>query len=145
MALLDYGFANFEIKDVIEKNTRVSKENVKYGDPVELVVKDGFTTVVEKNSLPITQKIVINTEIKAPISKNETLGQMIFYQGDKKLGSVDLIATDDIKRKIHTYWWFWPLSISMAVYIPFRIMVGIRRYKRHKKRIRYVSYMKRHK
>ncbi|HHY70379.1 MAG TPA: D-alanyl-D-alanine carboxypeptidase, partial [Thermoanaerobacterales bacterium] len=145
MALLDYGFANFEIKDVIEKNTRVSKENVKYGDPVELVVKDGFTTVVEKNSLPITQKIVINTEIKAPISKNETLGQMIFYQGDKKLGSVDLIATDDIKRKIHTYWWFWPLSISMAVYIPFRIMVGIRRYKRHKKRIRYVSYMKRYK
>jgi D-alanyl-D-alanine carboxypeptidase (penicillin-binding protein 5/6) len=145
IALLDYGFANFEIKDVIEKNKPVAEEKVKYGDPVELVVKDGFTVVVEKNSPPIKQEVVINPDIKAPISRNQILGQIIFYQGNGKLGSVDLIATEDVNRKIHTFWWFWPLSIFVVLYTPFRIMVGIRRYKRNKRRIRYVSYMKRYK
>ena len=144
MALLDYGFANFEKKDVVDKSARVTEQKVKYGDPVELVVKDGFVTVVEKNSLPITQKIIINPDIKAPITRGEILGQMTFFQGDKELDSVDLIATDDVKRKIYTFWWFWPLTISVALYTPFRIMVGIRRYKRHKRKIRYVSYMKRY-
>lgn len=143
-ALLDYCFANFEIRSVMNKNTRIVKENVKYGNPVELAVKDGFVTVVGKDSLPITKKININSNIKAPITRGQILGEMTFLQGDEKLGSVDLIATDDVKRKIYTFWWFWPLTILVAIYAPFRILVGIRRYKKHKKRIRYVSYTKRY-
>ncbi|HHV19279.1 MAG TPA: D-alanyl-D-alanine carboxypeptidase [Thermoanaerobacterales bacterium] len=144
MALLDYGFANFEKKDVIQKNTPVTEAKIKYGDPVELAVNDGFTAVVQKNSPPITQQVVINPDIKAPIRSGQALGQIVFYQGGKKLGSVDLIATEDVNRNIHTFWWFWPLSFFLVLYTPFRIIVGIRRYKRHKRKIRYVSYIKRY-
>ncbi|NLZ53086.1 MAG: D-alanyl-D-alanine carboxypeptidase [Thermoanaerobacteraceae bacterium] len=143
-ALLDYGFANFEIKNVMGKNSNITEENVKYGDSVNLVTKDGFTTVVEKNSPPITTKTILNPDIKAPISKGEVLGQLIFFQGENELGSVDLIAANEVKRKIYTFWWFWPLTIFLAVYTPFRIMVGIRRYRRHKRKIRYVTYMKKY-
>ncbi|MGB4569258.1 MAG: D-alanyl-D-alanine carboxypeptidase family protein [Tepidanaerobacteraceae bacterium] len=144
MALLDYGFENFEIKNLVGKNSDVAEEDVKYGDPVKLVAKDGLTSVVKKNDLPISKKLVINQDIKAPVSKGEVLGQLIFYQGEEQLGSVNLIAANDVKRKIHTFWWFWPLTIILATYIPFRIMVGIKRYKRHKRRIQYVTYMNRY-
>ena len=144
MALLDYGFENFEIKNLVGKNSDVAEEDVKYGDPVKLVTKDGLTSVVKKNDLPISKKLVINQDIKAPVSKGEVLGQLIFYQGEEQLGSVNLIAANDVKRKIHTFWWFWPLTIILATYIPFRIMVGIKRYKRHKRRIQYVIYMNRY-
>lgn len=142
-ALLDYGFANFERKNIINKDDVITEENIKYGNPLKLSVKEGFSTVVLKNSPPIAQKVSIKPNLKAPISKGETLGQLEFYQENEKLGTLDLIATDNIERKIHTFWWFWPLSISLAIYTPFRIVVGIRRYKRHKNRIRYISYMKR--
>lgn len=144
MALLDYGFENFEIKNLVGKNSDVAEEDVKCGDPVKLVTKDGLTSVVKKNDLPISKKLVINQDIKAPVSKGEVLGQLIFYQGEEQLGSVNLIAANDVKRKIHTFWWFWPLTIILATYIPFRIMVGIKRYKRHKRRIQYVTYMNRY-
>lgn len=144
MALLDYGFENFEIKNLVGKNSDVAEEDVKYGDPVKLVTKDGLTSVVKKNDLPISKKLVINQDIKAPVSKGEVLGQLIFYQGEEQLGSVNLIAANDVKRKIHTFWWFWALTIILATYIPFRIMVGIKRYKRHKRRIQYVTYMNRY-
>jgi len=143
-ALLDYGFDNFEIKNVIGEGASITEEKVKYGDPVHLVTKEGFTVVVEKNGLPITKKIVLNPDIKAPIAKGEVLGQLVFLQGENQLGSVNLIAAGDVKRKIYTFWWFWLISIVLAFYVPFRIMVGIRRYRRHKQRIQYVTYMKRY-
>jgi len=142
--LLDYGFANFEIKNVIGKSSNIKEENVKYGDSVRLVTSDGFSTVVAKNSPPITKKVILNPDIKAPISKGEVIGKLIFIQGEDKLGSIDLIADNDVKRKIYTFWWFWPLTISLAVYTPFRIMVGVKRYQKHKREIRYITYMKRY-
>ncbi len=145
IALLDYGFDNFEVRDVIEKNTLVTEEKVKYGDPVALAVKDGFTVVVEKGSPPIKQDISINPDIRAPIKEKQILGQIIFFQGNEKLGSIDLIAIEDVKRKIYTHWWFWLLSIFVGFYIPFRILVGVRRYRRNKRKVRYISYnMKRY-
>lgn len=143
-ALLDYGFENFEIRKVINESSDIAEENVKYGDPVKLVTKDGFITVVEKNGPPITSKTIIYPDIMAPISKGEVLGQLVFLQGEDEIGSVDLIAAYDVNRKIHTFWWFWPLTFILVVYTPFRIMVGIRRYQRHKRKIRYVTYVKRY-
>lgn len=143
-ALLDYVFENYEKHEIVNEGVLITKESVKYGDPVELVTKEGFTAVISKGGPDISQKIVVNPDIVAPIEKGAVLGQLEFYQGKEKLGSIDLLATTDIKRKIHTKWWFWPLTISLIVYVPFRTMVGIRRYKRRKKQIRYVSYVKRY-
>lgn len=145
IALLDYGFTNFERKNILNGNTLITEEKVQYGDSIGLLAKASFTTVLPKNSPAVTQKIVINPDIKAPVKKGETLGQVIFYQGNEKLGSVELIAANDVKRKIYTYWWFWVVSLLLIIYTPFRIMVGIRRYKRNKRRVRYVSsYVKRY-
>ena len=143
--LLDYGFDNFKKIDVINRNTVVTEQEVKYGDSVKLAVDDNFSAVVLKSSSPITQKVIINPEIRAPIAQGDILGHLEIYQDDIKLGSIELVATNDIERKIHTFWWFWSIITVLAIYVPFRIVVGIRRYKRYKRKIRYVTYMKRYK
>lgn len=120
--LLDYGFENFKSVDMIEKHKYIKTVDVKYGNQLKIITSDGFTAVLPKNSnLPITKKIKLKPNIVAPIKKGEVIGRIDFIQKDKKLGSVNLIATNDVKRKIYTNWWFFPMVISIVFYIPFRI------------------------
>ena len=115
-ALLDYGFENFEIRKVINESSDIAEENVKYGDPVKLVTKDGFITVVEKNGPPITSKTIIYPDIMAPISKGEVLGQLVFLQGEDEIGSVDLIAAYDVNRKYIPFGGFGPYVYFSCLY-----------------------------
>ena len=113
---------------------------VKYGDKVFMETDDEFYTVVKKEGLPVTTKPVLKTDIEAPIEQGEILGDLEIYIGTEKIGSVPIIAKNEVKRKIYTFWWFWVVTILLGIYIPFRLMVGIRRYKRHKARYGYISY-----
>ncbi|ADL07545.1 D-alanyl-D-alanine carboxypeptidase family protein [Thermosediminibacter oceani] len=141
-ALLDYGFDNFEKKDVINKGQIIDKIDVKYGTPVDLLAASDFTAVVEKGSGPIDVKKNIYPGVKAPVVKGQVLGNLDFYQGGSKIGSVALVAATDVPRKIYTRWWFWTSALIMLTYVPFRISVGIKRYKRHKQRANYLYYYK---
>ncbi len=143
-SLLDYGFNNFQKYDVISSHKLITSAKVKYGEDVNLITTEDFSTVLPKGST-ITQKVVLDSKLSAPISKGQTLGKLEFYHGALKLDSVDLIAQNDVKRKIHTYWWFWPLFIAVLLYTPFRVFIGIRRYRRRKHQARYISYIHRYK
>ena len=73
------------------------------------------------------------------------MGKLDFYQGSRKLGSVDLIAQNNVKRKIYTHWWFWFVLFTLLIYGPFRVLVGMRRYRQHRKQVRYISYLHKYK
>ena len=55
-ALLEYGFNNFEKKDLIKKGEVVEKLPVRFGTPVDLVTSADFSAVVERGSAPIEIK-----------------------------------------------------------------------------------------
>jgi D-alanyl-D-alanine carboxypeptidase (penicillin-binding protein 5/6) len=143
-SLLNYGFDNFQKEDVITKGTVIAREKVKFGGQVELETSTDFTAVLPKGGSPITQKMVLKPRLTAPVKKGDVLGELEFYSGNEKVGSVELVAKNDIPRKIYTRWWFWPVCILMALYTPFRILVGIRRYRRYKNRVTYISYLKKY-
>lgn len=143
-ALLDYGFNNFQPYTVIEKGKTVTSEKIKYGGNVELETAGDFSTAIPKGTAPITTKTVIKPDFIAPVKKGDILGQLEIFQNGKKIGSVPLVARHDVKRKIYTLWWFWPGVVFLTLYAPFRIMVGIKRYKRHRNKVRYISYIKRY-
>jgi len=143
-ALLDYGFDNFEPINVMEKGKIISSEKVKYGDSVEMETGGDFSTVVPRGTNPITTKTVVKSGITAPVKKGDVLGDLEILQDGKKIGSVPLIATEDIPRKVYTLWWFWVGAISLGFYAPFRIAVGVRRYKRYRNQGHYISYVKRY-
>lgn len=137
-ALLEYGFNNFEKKELIKKGEVVENIAVKFGDSVDLLASSDFSVVVEKESAPIEIKKNLSGDIKAPVEKGQELGTLEFYQGGTKIGSISLVAAADVPRKIYTYWWFWPSLLIILIYVPFRISVGIKRYRRHRK-YRYIN------
>ena len=107
-SLLDYGFENFEIREIIKDGNFISSKKIKYGDTVNIEVNKDFTVVVPKGSPPVTSKISYKSDIKAPLKKGDILREIMFYADDKSLGSIKLVSCSDVKRKIYTYWWFWP-------------------------------------
>lgn len=133
-ALLDYGFNNFERKSLLKSNSVIAEKSVTYGSPVKLVTEKEFVTIVPKNDLPITKKAYIADNIDAPVKKGDILGHVIFYQGCTVLGSVNLVAANTVKRKVYTYWWFWVISPLFAAYAPYRISIGVKRYRRSRLR-----------
>ncbi|MCF6096630.1 D-alanyl-D-alanine carboxypeptidase [Thermovorax subterraneus] len=131
-ALLEYGFNNFEKRELIKKGEVVEKLPVRFGTPVDLVTSADFSAVVERGSAPIEIKKNIPADIKAPVAKGQVLGTLEFYQDGAKIGSIPLVAAADVPRKIYTRWWFWPSLLIGLIYVPFRISVGIKRYRRRR-------------
>ena len=55
--------------------------------------------LVKKTNTPeITQEIILNENINAPIKKDEILGTVHFYLNNELLDSVNLIAKNDVKK-----------------------------------------------
>lgn len=99
--LLDYGFTNYKFAKTATKNETVTECEVSKGanNSLELVYeKDSGILVKKSNSTDVTQEIVLNENISAPIQKGEVLGTVHFYLGNELLDSVNLLAKNDVKK-----------------------------------------------
>lgn len=100
--LLDYGFANCDIyednKVLNGKNQFTIENGIK--DSITVKSKDIFHYVfvgtADKGEIEKKLVIVKNT---APIKKGETVAKMEYYQGEKLLGSVDIIAEEMMEEQ----------------------------------------------
>ena len=54
--------------------------------------------VKKSNSPDITQEIVLNENITAPIEKGEILGTVHFYLDNELLDSVNLVSKNEVKK-----------------------------------------------
>ena len=54
--------------------------------------------VKKSNSIDITQEIVLNENITAPIRDKEVLGTVHFYLDNELLDSVNLLAKNEVKK-----------------------------------------------
>ena len=54
--------------------------------------------VKKSESTDVTQEIVLNENIIAPINKGDILGTTHFYLNNELLDSVNLIAKNDVKK-----------------------------------------------
>lgn len=99
--LLDYGFSNYEFisisnKDEVVQNVAVSKGittnlNLVYSESTGTLVKRG-------SSSNLTNEIILNENISAPVNKGDTLGKVNFYLNEELISTVDLVAEDSIKK-----------------------------------------------
>ena len=99
--LLDYGFANYSfntIKPNLKEDTTVKVENGTEKE-VRANTKDNFNMLLKKSdSSKITQDIKLDKKVKAPIKKGDKLGSVDIYIGDEQIGSIDIMAENDVKR-----------------------------------------------
>lgn len=138
--LYKWAYGSFVYQTVVNENEICTEIDVEQGetDRLQLVTRDGFTTIVPKdladgqesgNSGPVQKKMTLLYEnVVAPVSKGEVLGKLdIIYQGDL-VRTIDLVAAKSVERSQVAYLtdraksltdtsWFMPLVILLIICI----------------------------
>lgn len=99
ISLLNFGYANCKLYRSINDD-KLSPVDVKGG--IENKAECGYSgdfsylSTTGENVDEIEKKIVLNEEITAPVKKGDKVGEAQYYLGDKKVGSIDILALKDV-------------------------------------------------
>ena len=99
--LLNYGFGGYE-NSFLGKSDNVYKYvtvNKGVKETVGVKLKNDFSVVLPKGkSKEVTMQENIEETVQSPIKQGQKVGDITFYLGDEKLGSVDLVAVGDVGK-----------------------------------------------
>lgn len=99
--LLDYGFNNFEYRQLATKGEKVKEINIEKGisKTVEVVFEKDVGALIPKGqAASISQTISLSESMAAPIAEGEALGKVTYNIGENKLLEVNLIAKEEVKK-----------------------------------------------
>ena len=101
MKLMDWGYANYAAFPAVEKNAIVEQLKVNKGDEkgVQLIAADDLILLIEKGqNKNIQKKIIVNSNVSAPIHEGQKCGELIVVRDNKELGRVDLVAEKSVAK-----------------------------------------------
>lgn len=99
--LLDYGFANYEAVKIAEKGQDMGRTFVERGIPetVEAVTEEEISVLVPKGQgTAVTQQVILNEALKAPLEKGTVVGELKVFQGETLLGTWPLTAAEPVEQ-----------------------------------------------
>lgn len=96
--LLNYGLNNYDYIKIINKQKSYVTLSIKRGieDRINLVSTSDVSIPVSKSEF-VTLKPLVPSVVRAPVLKNEILGELQIFIDDKYLASVPLQASDNIR------------------------------------------------
>jgi len=129
--LLNYGFRNFILKEVLKKGGTVKTIPVKGGkfDTVELVAQNSvFITVPVREKESVKKTESIPAQIVAPIKKGAVVGQVSVEESGKQIRQVNVLAKNDVPRGWQRYLMIGGAILGVIVlFLIFRSLVGRKR------------------
>lgn len=100
-SMLDYGFAQYKVTELINKNKVIAKVEIDKGKEkyVEIIPKSSVTIMSKKTKKigKITYKLKTKS-IKAPIKKGFNVGSLQILENGNVINEVDVIAKKTIKK-----------------------------------------------
>lgn len=98
--LMDYGFNNYKLNTIYNKNIKLGKVKVLNGkkDYVDLkLISDvvDLTTILEETKYDYKMNI---DEIKAPVSVGDVVGKLTLFKDGKKIDIFDITVKESIKK-----------------------------------------------
>lgn len=99
--LLDFGFTNYEYKELGKANDVVGIANIEKGieGVVEAVLSSDAGVVMKKvKNNSISQNIEIFNNISAPINKGQKVGELTFLLDNEIIAKVDLVSNKDVDK-----------------------------------------------
>ena len=99
--LLDYGFANFEYKELAKKDESVKSIKISKGisPTVEAVCESDCGTLISKgNDINIEQNISLSENLSAPISKGDIIGKVQFCLNGEVVSECNLISNSSVEK-----------------------------------------------
>lgn len=100
ISLLNYGFSNYKLINVIGNESRLGSINVLFGDKesVKLKLMDSALDLIgntEKNNYSYSVNL---NKVKAPVKVGDIVGSVDIYSNDIKINTIDLTVNEDIKK-----------------------------------------------
>ena len=99
--LLDYGFINFEPYIANTKGEIIGSLKVAKGltTRVNVMFKDDVNLLVRRGEKPkVTKEVILLEDIEAPISVNESLGEVVYSVDGNVIGKGTLVAENGVER-----------------------------------------------
>lgn len=99
--LLDYGFSNYGVKSFGKKGDTIKTVEVRKGtsQTVDAVLEaDADILVSKSNSDEISQEIILDDAVSAPILEGQKLGEIKFSINGSVVSSVNLIANKQVSK-----------------------------------------------
>lgn len=103
--LLEYGFANYSLQDVVKDGEYVGRSEVAdavNNEKVELITQGSIRHILpvseERLKEELTVQKTLNKPFKAPIEKGQVLGTIEYFYNGKSIGSVNIVANNSIDK-----------------------------------------------
>lgn len=100
--LLDYGFANYEIVQVLKKDQVVESDIFVSGGKEELIngvaSQDVNFLIKAGESKEYEKEILLEEKLKAPIEQGQKIGTINIKQGEKVIQTLDIVSDREIKK-----------------------------------------------
>lgn len=99
--LLDYGFANYNYRELGKKGEVIKEIRVNKGvkEKVNAILAQDVGTIVSKGAeKEITQSIMLEEIVNSPIRKGEKIGEVIYYQEGKEIAKSSIISEEEIEK-----------------------------------------------
>lgn len=100
-ALLDFGFANFEYKKMINKGDVIKSVMVNKGVRAEVNVvaeNDCGALISRGNAIKMEQNIEIPEIVDAPIKKGFIVGKLKYVLDGEIVGECNLVINEDVEK-----------------------------------------------
>lgn len=101
--LLDYGFANYEVKKVCEKGVVAGDVtiNKSINNDSQAIIKDDVTILSDKGAkFDTLERITYDENLTAPISNGDTIGKIEIFdkETNEKVGESKLVISEDVLK-----------------------------------------------
>ena len=100
--LLDYGFSNYQYKNMATKGTVLKEAEVKKGvnNKVNLVLEKDVGFLLKKGEdKNIEQTVNIDENLVAPISEGQNVGEVVYTLNGKEMGRTNIVSEKNIEKK----------------------------------------------
>lgn len=100
-AMLDWGFANYEIYTPQPEGAYESEIGVVHGTKQTVGVKHTEVNeilILKGSAAGITAQAQYEQEITAPVAEGQNIGSVIFYSDGKEIGRSELLVTESIEE-----------------------------------------------
>lgn len=100
ISLLDWGFENYKTIKLFDKSQNVGKARIKQGtvSKVDAVLAEtvAFTVPIEASEAVLTTELRFNDTNRAPIEKDQILGELILFESGNQVASFPVVAAEAV-------------------------------------------------
>ena len=101
-SLLNYGFSNYSLKKMTEKDEPMGEVRVSKGkaESVTAQASEAYSILVKKSEKNEPEKIVkMKDSITAPVKQGDKLGEIVYSENGETIKTIDIVAAQDVEKK----------------------------------------------